>query len=67
MNEIAGAIVIGQGILLLIAIRLLRTFGVYAEMLMETHKQNIQIRLNLATQENEMAIRQMNSHKEREA
>lgn len=52
----AAAIVIGQGIFLLIALRILRAFGAYVDVLVETHKQNITIRGNIAAQQNENAI-----------
>lgn len=65
-TDIAGLVVIGQGILLLIAFRFLRTFGVYAQILLETHKQNLLIRQLLAIQENELAIRAI-LQREREA
>lgn len=67
MSVALGAIVIGQGILLLVAIRVMRTFGAYAEMIVTAHQSNLLLRQKLAVQENELAIREVLHQKEREA
>jgi hypothetical protein len=65
---IAGILLIGQGLVAFTLLRITRTFGVYAEKLLATHYQNVQIRKNLAIQENEEAITYiMDNPTEREA
>lgn len=51
-------IVIGQGIIAVILWKVMRTFGIYAESLLYTHQQNLEIRRNLASQENDIAARE---------
>lgn len=48
-------IVIGQGVIALILWKVMKTFGIYAESLLYTHQQNLEIRKNMAIAENEMA------------
>lgn len=53
------AIVIGQGIIALVLWKVMRTFGIYAESLLYTHQQNLEIRKNIATLENDIASREI--------
>jgi hypothetical protein len=55
---IAGILLIGQILVVITLLRITRTFGAYAEKLLQTHNQNIRIRQNLATIENEIAARE---------
>lgn len=67
-TEVLGLLLVGQGVLLLVAIRVMRTFGIYAEMIVKTHKQNLVIRENLALQQNRETIEYILSNPtEREA
>ena len=52
----AAFIVIGQGIFLLIALKILKAFGVYVEVIVSAQRQNLKIRENMAIQENDRAI-----------
>lgn len=56
---VAIAIVVGQGLIAIVFLRILKTFGVYAESLLYTHQQNLEIRKNLARQENDIATREI--------
>jgi hypothetical protein len=56
---IVVSIVISQGIIALVLLRIMKTFGVYAESLLYTHQQNLAIRQNLATQESDIAAREV--------
>lgn len=56
---VAIAIVCGQGLIAVVFLRILKTFGVYAESLLYTHQQNLEIRKNLAQQENDIAAREI--------
>lgn len=55
---VVSSLVISQGILALVLLRIMKTFGVYAESLRYTHQQILAIRQNLAMQENEIAVRE---------
>lgn len=52
------AILVGQGLIAIALILVVHTFGVYTEQLRKTHQENLQIRQNLAVQENEIAVRE---------
>lgn len=56
---IVVSIVISQGIIALVLLRIMKTFGVYAESLLYTHQQNLAIRQNLALQETDIATREV--------
>lgn len=56
---IIAILLIGQGLLAITLVKVVRTLGVYTERLTLTHQQNLQMRQNLATIENEIAIRAM--------
>lgn len=55
MIWIAVGIVLGQAIIALVLWKVMKTFGIYAESLLYTHHQNVDIRLRLAQQENDRA------------
>jgi hypothetical protein len=59
MMWVAITIVLGQGLIAVVFLRILKTFGVYAESLLYTHQQNLEIRKNLAQQENDIAAREI--------
>lgn len=59
MIAVAVAIVIGQGLIAVVLWKVMRTFGIYAESLLYTHHQNLEIRKNLAMQENDVASREV--------
>lgn len=52
---VAVCLLVGQGIFLLLARRMLKAFGVYVETLLETQRTNIDIRKRIAIQENDRA------------
>ena len=54
-NWIAVCLLVGQGIFLIIARQIHKAFGVYVETLLETQHMNINIRKNMAIQENDRA------------
>jgi hypothetical protein len=56
----AASIVVGQGVFLLVALRILRAFGAYVDVLLSAQSENLTIRLNMAAQENERAIMHLN-------
>ena len=58
MIAVAVAMLIGQGLIALVLWKVMKTFGVYAESLLYTHQQNLQIRQHLAEQENDIAARE---------
>lgn len=62
IHWIAFGIVVGQGIIAIILLRVMKTFGVYAETLIAAQKQNLEIRRNLAIQQNEMVIQEILKH-----
>lgn len=55
MIWIAVGIVLGQAIIAVVLWKVMKTFGIYAESLLYTHQQNVDIRLRLAQQENDRA------------
>ena len=59
MIAVAVAIVLGQMLIALVLWKVMRTFGIYAESLLYTHHQNLEIRKNMATQENDIAAREV--------
>lgn len=59
MIAVAVVIVLGQGLIAVVLWRVMKTFGVYAESLLYTHQQNLEIRLKLAEQENDIAAREV--------
>lgn len=59
---VAGILLIGQTLLVLTLIRVVRTFGVYTDRLLATHYQNVHLRKNIAIQQNEEAIRFLTDH-----
>lgn len=59
MIAVAVTIVIGQALIAVVLWKIMKTFGIYAESLLYTHQQNLEIRKNLATQENEIATREL--------
>lgn len=59
MIAVAVAIVIGQALIAVVLWKVMKTFGIYAESLLYTHQQNLEIRKNLAVQENEITIREV--------
>ena len=66
--EQAGILLIGQGVIVLALLRVVRTFGIYTERLVKTHDQNVILRYNIAAQQSEDAIRYLVDHpQEREA
>jgi Tfp pilus assembly protein PilO len=52
------AILIGQGLIAIALLLIVHTFGVYTEQLRKTHQENLQIRQNLAEQQNDIAVRE---------
>lgn len=56
MIWIALGLFIGQGVIAVVLLKALKTFGVYAENLIATQRQNLLIRRNLAIQQNEYII-----------
>lgn len=56
MVWIAFGLFIGQGVIAVVLLKALKTFGVYAENLIATQRQNLLIRRNLAIQQNEYII-----------
>lgn len=58
MIVVAVAFLLGQGLIALVLLKVMKTFGVYAESLLYTHQQNLQIRINLAKMENDLAVRE---------
>ena len=56
MIWVAALLLVGQGLIAIVLLRIMTTFGVYAESLLATHHQNVEIRKNLAIQENEHSI-----------
>lgn len=58
MIWVAVGIVLGQAIVAVVLWKVMKTFGIYAESLLYTHQQNIDIRLRLAQQENDHAARE---------
>lgn len=64
MIWVAVTIVIGQGVIALVLWKVMKTFGIYAESLLYTHQQNLEIRKNLAMQESEIAIREITRKRE---
>lgn len=56
---VAVSLIIAQGLIVIVLLRIMRTFGVYAETLLSTHRQNLKIRENLAIQENDYATREI--------
>lgn len=56
MIWLAAILLIGQALVALTLLRITRTFGIYAERLMSTHAENVELRKNLAIQQNEEAI-----------
>lgn len=59
MIAVAVTIVIGQGLIAFVLWKVMKTFGIYAESLLYTHQQNLEIRKNLASQENDVAAREV--------
>lgn len=59
MIAVAVTIVIGQALIAVVLWKIMKTFGIYAESLLYTHQQNLEIRKNLATQEAEIAAREI--------
>lgn len=60
---VAVALLVGQGIFLLIARSFLKAFGKYMEVLVSTQQQNIDIRKNMAIQENDRAAMEALHHR----
>lgn len=52
---VAVCLLVGQGIFLLIARQILKAFGVYVATLLSTQQTNLDIRRNMAIQENDRA------------
>lgn len=59
MMAVAVAFVIGEALIAVVLWKVMKTFGIYAESLLYTHQQNLEIRKNLAIQENEITIREI--------
>lgn len=58
----AVALVVGQGIIAIALLLVRRSFGQYSEILMAAQRQNLEIRRNLAIQQNEMVIQEILKH-----
>lgn len=56
MIWVAASLLVGQGLIAAVLLRIMKTFGIYAETLLATHRQNVEIRKNLAIQDNERTI-----------
>lgn len=63
---VAACLLIGQGIFLLVAVRILKAFGVYVDVLLATQAKNIDIRRNMALQENDRAALDVLHHRRRD-
>ena len=59
MIAVAVAIVLGQALIAIVLLKVMRTFGIYAESLLYTHQQNIEIRKHLAEQQNDIAMQEI--------
>ena len=59
MIWVAATIVLGQGFIAIVLWKIMKTFGIYAESLLYTHQQNLEIRKNLASQEADIAAREV--------
>lgn len=56
---VAIALLVGQGIFLLIGWKMVKRFGDYVDVLLTAHHQTLKIRENLAIQENDLATREI--------
>jgi hypothetical protein len=52
----AVSIICGQVVIAGVLWRIDRSFGAYTDVLLETHRQNLKIRENMAIQENDLAV-----------
>lgn len=60
---IAASLLIGQGIFLLIGWKMVKRFGDYVDVLLVAQSDNLTIRRNLATQENDRAVLEALHHR----